>query len=102
MRLVPKEIEDNSFAGVDFSQLGRSEFAVATLVGLECRNREIGRILGLTEGTIKEYLNSIFCKLGVSDRLELSSLVNDLSQEFAEARRNLVTKNKKDRSRHSN
>lgn len=35
------------------------------------RNKEIGRALGLTEGTIKMYLHSIYQKLGVTNRMEM-------------------------------
>jgi DNA-binding NarL/FixJ family response regulator len=44
-------------------------------VGLVCRalqNKEIAGELHLTEGTIKEYLNRIFRKLGVANRTELA------------------------------
>ena len=36
------------------------------------RNREIAEQLGVTEGTIKVYLHSVFEKLGVSSRTELA------------------------------
>ena len=35
-------------------------------------NREIARHLSMQEQTVKNYLHSIFDKLGVSDRLELA------------------------------
>jgi DNA-binding NarL/FixJ family response regulator len=35
-------------------------------------NKEIAHALHLTEGTIKEYLNRIFRKLGISNRTELA------------------------------
>jgi DNA-binding NarL/FixJ family response regulator len=35
-------------------------------------NKEIAAVLHLTEGTIKEYLYSIFRKVGVTSRLELA------------------------------
>ena len=35
-------------------------------------NKEIAHELHLTEGTVKEYLNRIFRKLGMSNRTELA------------------------------
>ena len=40
------------------------------------RNREIGAQLGMTEGSIKVYLNRIFDKVGVENRTELALLVH--------------------------
>jgi hypothetical protein len=45
------------------------------VVNLVCRaklNKEIAHELHLSEGTIKEYLNRIFRKVGVSNRTELA------------------------------
>ena len=45
------------------------------VVGLVCQaklNKEIAYALHLTEGTIKEYLNRIYRKLGVGNRTELA------------------------------
>lgn len=42
------------------------------LVRKGLRNREIAEQLGVTEGTIKVYLHSVFEKLGVSSRTELA------------------------------
>lgn len=36
------------------------------------RNSDIAKAMGLTEGTVKEYLNRLFRKLGVSNRTELA------------------------------
>jgi DNA-binding NarL/FixJ family response regulator len=40
-------------------------------------NREIARELGLTHGTVKEYMVRIFRKLGVRNRVELALLVTN-------------------------
>jgi two-component system nitrate/nitrite response regulator NarL len=45
---------------------------VVTLVSQAKLNKEIAHELHLTEGTIKEYLNRIFRKLGMSNRTELA------------------------------
>ena len=50
-------------------------FREKQVVNLVCKaklNKEIAHELHLTEGTIKEYLNRIFRKLGVSNRTELA------------------------------
>jgi DNA-binding NarL/FixJ family response regulator len=50
-------------------------FRERQVVNLVCKakqNKEIAFELHLTEGTIKEYLNRIFRKLGVSNRTELA------------------------------
>jgi DNA-binding NarL/FixJ family response regulator len=45
---------------------------VVHLVSQAKLNKEIAHELHLTEGTIKEYLNRIFRKLGTSNRTELA------------------------------
>lgn len=52
--------------------LSRRERQVVALVALGRRNREIAGELGITEGTVKVYLNAIFDKLGVANRTELA------------------------------
>ena len=42
------------------------------LVRKGLRNREIASELGVTEGTVKVYLHSIFDKTGVANRTELA------------------------------
>jgi len=48
------------------------EKQVVNLIAQAKLNKEIAYELHLTEGTIKEYLNRIFRKLGVSNRTELA------------------------------
>ncbi len=48
------------------------EVEVADLVLQGLRNRQIGERLGITEGTVKIYLHTIYQKLGISSRLELA------------------------------
>jgi two-component system nitrate/nitrite response regulator NarP len=45
---------------------------LVVLVAKGLRNREIAAQLGITEGTVKVYLNAIFDKLGVVNRTELA------------------------------
>ena len=48
------------------------EADVLWAVAERLRNREIAVELGITEGTVKVFLHSIFEKLGVSNRTELA------------------------------
>jgi two-component system, NarL family, response regulator len=50
--------------------LTEREVEVLRLVAKGFRNRDIGRLTGCTEGTIKSHLKSILAKLGVEDRTE--------------------------------
>lgn len=54
-----------------FARLSKRERDVVRSVAEGRTNREIGKHLGLTEHTIKNYLFRIFEKLGVSTRVEL-------------------------------
>jgi DNA-binding NarL/FixJ family response regulator len=53
-------------------ELSPRERQVVRLVCQAKLNKEIAFELHLTEGTIKEYLNRIFRKMGVSNRTELA------------------------------
>lgn len=50
------------------AQLGDREAQILTMISGGLRNREIGDRLGLTEGTVKWYMQQIFDKLGVRRR----------------------------------
>ena len=52
--------------------LSPRERKLVGLVAVGKRNREIATELGITEGTVKVYLNAIFDKLGVANRTELA------------------------------
>ena len=49
-------------------RLAGREVEILTLVGGGLRNREIGQRLGLTEGTVKWYMQQVYDKLGVRRR----------------------------------
>lgn len=59
------------------------EKQVVELVAQAKLNKEIAHELHLTEGTIKEYLNRIFRKLGKTNRTELAvwALTNRITQQ---------------------
>ena len=53
-------------------QLAPRERQLIGFVRSGLRNREIAEKLGVTEGTVKTYLHTIFEKLGISNRTELA------------------------------
>ncbi len=53
------------------SALTEREYEIAGLIRAGLRNREIAARCGLTEGTVKVHLHSIFQKLGIRSRSEL-------------------------------
>ena len=52
--------------------LAPREVMIARHVAMGLRNREIADRMGLTEGTVKVYLNTLFTKVGVTNRTELA------------------------------
>jgi two-component system nitrate/nitrite response regulator NarL len=63
-----------------FAELSHREQQVITLVYDGLSNKEIANKLGVTEGTIKGHLHSIFEKLGVRSRIELIIALVDRSK----------------------
>lgn len=57
-------------------ELSPRERQVALAVAHGGTNKEIARVMGITERTVKAHLSAIFEKLGVRDRLQLSLVVN--------------------------
>ena len=56
---------------VDYqSLLSNRELAVLELLGTGKSNKEIAKSLHLSEGTIRNHLSNIFCKLDVRDRTQ--------------------------------
>jgi two-component system nitrate/nitrite response regulator NarL len=56
---------------------------VMTLVSEGLSNKQVGRRLNLTEGTIKIHLHNIYSKIGVSNRTALAALAIDQRAQFA-------------------
>ncbi len=54
------------------AELTTREHEVAELASLGCSNREIGEHLGVTIGTVKRHLSTIFSKWDVRNRTELT------------------------------
>jgi DNA-binding NarL/FixJ family response regulator len=56
--------------------LTRREHAIAAFAATGLSNKEIGRQLGLTEGTVKAHLHNIYQKARISSRTALVALMN--------------------------
>lgn len=57
-------------------RLSQRERQVAVEVARGATNKEIARVLNITERTVKAHLTAAFEKLGVRDRMQLSLVVN--------------------------
>lgn len=58
-------------------ELTRREIDIARMVATGARNREIAEKLGISEGTVKMHLHTIYEKLGISGRVELSNYARE-------------------------
>jgi DNA-binding NarL/FixJ family response regulator len=56
--------------------LSEREREIAVLAARGHRNRQIGELVSLTEGTVKIHLHRIYRKLGISSRVELVDLAH--------------------------
>ena len=56
--------------------LAPREKQIAAQVGRGLRNREIADALGMSEGTVKVYLHTIYQKLGIKNRTELALIAH--------------------------
>lgn len=66
----------NDSAEPSLSRLSMRERQVAESVARGSTNKEIARVMGITERTVKAHLTASFEKLGVRDRMQLALLVN--------------------------
>lgn len=64
------------------STLTARETEIAGLIRAGLRNREIAARCGLTEGTVKVHLHSIFRKLGIKSRSELIIMMMTIDSEM--------------------
>lgn len=65
-----------SAAAPTLDTLSQRERQVAVAVARGATNKEIARVMGVTERTIKAHLSAIFEKLGLRDRMQLALFVN--------------------------
>jgi len=59
-------------------QLSPRELEVLTLLARGAANKEIATSLGITEGTVKNHMTSLFTKLGVSQRTQAALRAREL------------------------
>lgn len=73
-------------------RLTPKEMQIVALIVQGCKNKDIAQQLGTKEQVIKNYLRSIYDKIGVSDRLELAlfTLHHRLLAEAAQHAGNLI------------
>jgi len=62
----------------ELRQLSAREREVAEMVALGMSNKEIAQMADITEPTVKSHLKTVYEKLGVSTRLELAIMVNNV------------------------
>lgn len=72
-----QELIDRGGPADIFEALSPRERQITEAVARGMRNREIASHLGMTEGSIKVYLNRIFDKLGVENRTELAIRIHE-------------------------
>jgi DNA-binding NarL/FixJ family response regulator len=69
----PDAAEDDEYHEV-VSRLSRREREVLTLVGKGYTNQKIADILFISEPTVRNYISSIYAKVGIKDRLEVITI----------------------------
>lgn len=80
LALRAQELTD-TLGGSGRPTLAPRERELIRFVSQGLRNREIAEQLGVTEGTVKVYLHSVFEKLGVSSRTELAIRADEFLAE---------------------
>ncbi|WP_404710460.1 LuxR C-terminal-related transcriptional regulator [Sphingomonas sp. MMS24-J13] len=73
-RSEDEDEEDDALMG----QISSREIQILGLAGAGALNREIGERLGLTEGTVKWYLQQVFDKVGIRDRVRAAQKLRRL------------------------
>jgi DNA-binding NarL/FixJ family response regulator len=69
-RVIPSDVADRLAEYTPRVELTAREVEVLRLVAKGLRNKEVARVIGRTEGTVKVHLKNILEKLGVDDRTE--------------------------------
>ena len=73
---TPATDENTSASAGRLAVLTKRELEVARTVAGGASNKEIARLLNITERTVKAHVGAVFQKLGVRDRLHLALIVN--------------------------
>jgi DNA-binding NarL/FixJ family response regulator len=88
-----RSVQDDDSVGARVrDRLTPKEMQIVALIVQGCKNKDIARQLNTKEQVIKNYLRSIYDKIGVSDRLELAlfTLHHKLLAEAAQQAGNLI------------
>jgi DNA-binding NarL/FixJ family response regulator len=78
--VAKKLIESMSHTVVSSNEINHltpRELEISILVGQGLNNKEISKLLFLSEGTIKNHLSNIFSKLNIRDRTQLAIFVHE-------------------------
>jgi DNA-binding NarL/FixJ family response regulator len=67
--------------------LSQRERQVAEAVARGATNKEIARVMGIAERTVKAHLSAAYEKLGVRDRMQLSLVVNGVEDSTRQAQK---------------
>src|SRR5262249_33483072 len=59
------------------------QFQIASLAAQGLSNKEVGRLLKISEGTVKLHLHKIYMRLGLRNRTELASVAFPLPERHA-------------------
>ncbi len=73
-RYIPKAVAERLEERASYRELTPREVEILGLVSKGLSNREIGRVLGASEGTIRIHVSNILDKLGAADRTEAAVL----------------------------
>jgi DNA-binding NarL/FixJ family response regulator len=73
-RAIPAEVANRLAEFTPRVDLTAREVEVLNFVAKGLRNKEIARVIGRTEGTVKVHLKHLMAKLGVDDRTEAVTL----------------------------
>jgi DNA-binding NarL/FixJ family response regulator len=65
--------QDNEYRGI-ISRLGNREKDILKLIAKGCSNKKIADILFISEPTVRNYISSIYAKVGSKDRLQVMSI----------------------------
>ena len=89
-RLIASRIRNFTYSEEDFLeyklrtkdiQLSKRERDVAYFMMKDCTNQEIASKLKLTEGTVKNYISTIYAKLDMNKRQDVQKFLLNLTED---------------------
>jgi len=78
MQNLPKPSSTHA-AAMTQHKLTAREIEVAKAIAAGASNKEVARLLSITERTVKAHVSGLFSKLGVNDRLQLALKMRELT-----------------------